>query len=139
MEEAENMGQEKAGTEHLLLAMLRETDCVGTRLLYTMGVNIQKLYATVLGAMGYDNESIQEEFQAARAMQNSSKGATPVLDLYSRDLTQMAAEGKLDPVIGREKEISRLIQIRTRGWKNGHSRGTGTENSCGNGSGDNPG
>ena len=49
--------------------MLRETDCVGTRLLYTMGVNIQKLYAAVLGAMGYDNESIQEEFQAAKAMQ----------------------------------------------------------------------
>ena len=118
VEEAENMGQEKAGTEHLLLAMLRETDCVGTRLLYTMGVNIQKLYATVLGAMGYDNESIQEEFQAARAMQNSSKGATPVLDLYSRDLTQMAAEGKLDPVIGREKEISRLIQILSRRTKN---------------------
>ena len=118
VEEAENMGQEKAGTEHLLLAMLRETDCVGTRLLYTMGVNIQKLYATVLGAMGYDNESIQEEFQAARAMQNSGKGATPVLDQYSRDLTQMAAEGKLDPVIGREKEISRLIQILSRRTKN---------------------
>lgn len=116
--EAENMGLENAGTEHLLLAMLRETDCVGTRLLYTMGVNIQKLYATVLGAMGYDNESIQEEFQAARAMQNSGKGATPVLDQYSRDLTQMAAEGKLDPVIGREKEISRLIQILSRRTKN---------------------
>ncbi len=67
--EAQNMGNEKAGTEHLLLAMLRETDCVGTRLLYTMGINIQKLYAAVLGAMGYDNESIQEEFQTARAMQ----------------------------------------------------------------------
>ena len=116
--EAQNSGCEKAGTEHLLLAMLRETDCVGTRLLYTMGVNIQKLYAAVLGAMGYDNEAIQEEFQAAKAMQNLGGSPTPALDQYSRDLTQMAAEGKLDPVVGREKEISRLIQILSRRTKN---------------------
>ena len=116
--EAQNSGCEKAGTEHLLLAMLRETDCVGTRLLYTMGVNIQKLYAAVLGAMGYDNESIQEEFQAAKAMQNPGGSPTPALDQYSRDLTQMAAEGRLDPVVGREKEISRLIQILSRRTKN---------------------
>ena len=116
--EAQNSGCEKAGTEHLLLAMLRETDCVGTRLLYTMGVNIQKLYAAVLGAMGYDNESIQEEFQAAKAMQNPGGSPTPALDQYSRDLTQMAAEGKLDTVVGREKEISRLIQILSRRTKN---------------------
>ena len=116
--EAQNSGCEKAGTEHLLLAMLRETDCVGTRLLYTMGVNIQKLYAAVLGAMGYDNESIQEEFQAAKAMQNPGGSPTPALDQYSRDLTQMAAEGKLDPGVGREKEISRLIQILSRRTKN---------------------
>ena len=116
--EAQNSGSEKAGTEHLLLAMLRETDCVGTRLLYTMGVNIQKLYAAILGAMGYDSESIQEEFQAAKAMQSQGGSATPALDQYSRDLTQMAAEGKLDPVVGREKEISRLIQILSRRTKN---------------------
>ena len=117
--EAQSTGCEKAGTEHLLLAMLRETDCVGTRLLYTMGVNIQKLYASVLGAMGYDNESIQEEFQAARAMQQGQKGSvTPALDQYSRDLTQMAAEGRLDPVVGRDREISRLIQILSRRTKN---------------------
>ena len=116
--EAQNSGCEKAGTEHLLLVMLRETDCVGTRLLYTMGVNIQKLYAAVLGAMGYDNEAIQEEFQAAKAMQNLGGSPTPALDQYSRDLTQMAAEGKLDPVVGREKEISRLIQILSRRTKN---------------------
>ena len=83
-----------------------------------MGVNIQKLYAAVLGAMGYDNESIQEEFQAAKAMQNPGGSLTPALDQYSRDLTQMAAEGKLDPVVGREKEISRLIQILSRRTKN---------------------
>ena len=116
--EAQNMGNEKAGTEHLLLAMLRETDCVGTRLLYTMGINIQKLYAAVLGAMGYDNESIQEEFQAARAAQGHKGSPTPALDQYSRDLTQMAAEGKLDPVVGRDREINRLIQILSRRTKN---------------------
>ena len=68
--------------------------------------------------MGYDNESIQEEFQAAKAMQNPGGSPTPALDQYSRDLTQMAAEGKLDPVVGREKEISRLIQILSRRTKN---------------------
>ena len=68
--------------------------------------------------MGYDNESIQEEFQAAKAMQNPGGSLTPALDQYSRDLTQMAAEGKLDPVVGREKEISRLIQILSRRTKN---------------------
>ena len=69
-------------------------------------------------SMGYDNESIQEEFQAAKAMQNPGGSPTPALDQYSRDLTQMAAEGKLDPVVGREKEISRLIQILSRRTKN---------------------
>ncbi len=68
--------------------------------------------------MGYDNEAIQEEFQAAKAMQNLGGSPTPALDQYSRDLTQMAAEGKLDPVVGREKEISRLIQILSRRTKN---------------------
>ena len=87
--------------------------------LYTMGINIQKLYAAVLGAMGYDNESIQEEFQTARAMQGSRRETpTPALDQYSRDLTQMAAEGKLDPVVGRDREINRLIQILSRRTKN---------------------
>ena len=66
----------------------------------------------------WDNEAIQEEFQAAKAMQNLGGSPTPALDQYSRDLTQMAAEGKLDPVVGREKEISRLIQILSRRTKN---------------------
>jgi len=69
-------------------------------------------------SLDYDNESIQEEFQAAKAMQNPGGSLTPALDQYSRDLTQMAAEGKLDPVVGREKEISRLIQILSRRTKN---------------------
>ena len=116
--EAEAMHFEEAGTEHLLLAMLKETDCVGTRLLYTMGVNIQKLYAAVLAAMGMDSDAIAEEFQSVKASRGKNGSATPTLDLYSRDLTEMAEEGKLDPVVGRDKEIARLIQILSRRTKN---------------------
>lgn len=107
-----------AGTEHILLAMLKETDCVATRLLYTMGTNIQKLYAGVLTAMGLDAEAVAEEMQSARGMKNKNASSTPTLDQYSRDLTAMAAEGKLDPVVGRDREIARLIQILSRRTKN---------------------
>lgn len=117
-EDAEFMSTEKAGTEHLLLAMLKETDCVGTRLLHTMGVSIQKLFTAVLTAMGMDKEAIAEEIQAVRAMNGGKATATPTLDQYSRDLTELAADGKLDPVVGREKEIARLIQILSRRTKN---------------------
>ena len=116
--EAEAMHFEKAGTEHLLLSMLKETDCVGTRLLYTMGANIQKLYAAVLTAMGMDSDAIAEEFQAVKASRGRNGSVTPTLDQYSRDLTEMAEEGKLDPVVGRDKEIARLIQILSRRTKN---------------------
>ena len=116
--EADEESRSLAGTEHLLLAMLRETDCVGTRLLYTMGVNIQKLYSAVLAAMGYDSDAINEEFQSVKAMQGGKGTATPMLDQYSRDLTRMASEGKLDPVVCRDKEIARLIQILSRRTKN---------------------
>lgn len=117
-EDAEYMTGEAAGTEHLLLAMLKETDCVGTRLLHTMGVSIQKLFTAVLTAMGMDREAISEEIQAVRAMNGGKAAATPTLNQYSRDLTELAAEGKLDPVVGREKEIARLIQILSRRTKN---------------------
>lgn len=116
--EAESMRFEEVGTEHILLAMLKETDCVGTRLLYTMGANIQKLYAAVLTAMGMDSDAIAEEFQAVKASKGRSSSVTPTLDQYSRDLTAMAEEGKLDPVVGRDKEIARLIQILSRRTKN---------------------
>ena len=117
LEDAESM-ECTAGTEHILLALLKETDCVGTRLLFTMGVNIQKLFAAVLTAMGFDNDTIAEEFQYARNVGNKRTTSTPTLDQYSRDLTELAAEGKLDPVVGRDKEISRLIQILSRRTKN---------------------
>ena len=115
--DAENM-ECSTGTEHILLALLKETDCVATRLLYTMGVNIQKLFAAVLSAMGFDDDAIAEEFRYAQNARNRKVTATPTLDQYSRDLTELAAAGRLDPVIGREKEINRLIQILSRRTKN---------------------
>ena len=118
VKEAEKQKEEQAGTEHLLLAMLRETDCVGTRLLYTMGVNIQKLYSVVLSAAEIDSNSTLEELQMQKKQKENKNSTTPTLDQYSRDLTAMAADGKLDPVVGREKEIARLIQILSRRTKN---------------------
>ena len=116
--EAAAQKEQEAGTEHMLLAMLKETDSVATRLLHTMGINIQKLYAAVLAAMGIEGEAAAEEIQAARSAKRKKGSATPVLDQYSRDLTAMAAEGKLDPVVGRDREIARLIQILSRRTKN---------------------
>ena len=118
VKEAEKQNEDLAGTEHLLLAMLKETDCVGTRLLYTMGVNIQKLYSAVLAAAGIDTNAIPEELQMSKNQKGKQGSTTPTLDQYSRDLTAMAADGNLDPVVGRDKEIARLIQILSRRTKN---------------------
>ena len=118
VKEAEKQKEDLAGTEHLLLAMLKETDCVGTRLLYTMGVNIQKLYSAVLAAAGVDTNAIPEELQMPKNQKGKQGSTTPTLDQYSRNLTAMAADGTLDPVVGRDKEIARLIQILSRRTKN---------------------
>lgn len=104
------------GTEHLLISMIRESDCVAVRLLNTMGIGIQKLYVELLNAMGEDAPANREEFQNHK--NGKGKAATPTLDSYSRDLTALAREGKLDPVIGRETEIQRVIQILSRRTKN---------------------
>ncbi len=106
------------GTEHLLIAMIKEGDCVATRLLNTLGISIQKLYIDLLSAMGEDAPaSAKEELPGSRS-QARGRSNTPVLDNYSRDLTALAREGKLDPVIGRENEIQRVIQILSRRTKN---------------------
>ena len=118
VEEAESFHQELVGTDHLLLALIKETDCVAARLLFTMGVNMQKLYIDTLTAMGMDISEAKEELQAMKNSGEDSVGNTPMLDKYSRDLTRMAAAGKLDPVIGRETEIGRIIQILSRRTKN---------------------
>ena len=105
------------GTEHILLAMIKDTDCVAARLLHTMGVDIQHVFADILIAMGDDGSATAEELQNGRSMVSES-GMTPTLDQYSRDLTLAAEEGKLDPVIGRDNEINRIIQILSRRTKN---------------------
>ena len=82
VKEAEKQKEDLAGTEHLLLAMLKETDCVGTRLLYTMGVNIQKLYSAVLAAAGIDTNAIPEELQMPKNQKGKQGSTTPTLDQY---------------------------------------------------------
>ncbi len=116
-QEAENFKSTRVGTEHLLLAMLRMGDCVGTRLLHTMGLNIQKIQSEVLSAMGEEPQDSKEKGGKLNG-RSREMSATPMLDQYSRDLTELAREGKLDPVVGREQEISRLIQILSRRTKN---------------------
>ena len=104
------------GTEHILIAIIRENDCVASRLLNTMGISIQKLYVDLLSAMGEDASTGREDLQGARP--GKARISTTTLDNFSRDLTALAREGKLDPVIGREKEIQRVIQILSRRTKN---------------------
>ena len=107
------------GTEHILIAMIRENDCVATRLLNTMGISIQRLYVDLMGAMGEDAAAGREDTQGARSSASSrGKTSTPTLDSFSRDLTALAREGKLDPVIGRKREIQRVVQILSRRMKN---------------------
>lgn len=104
------------GTEHLLIALLRESDCVAVRLLTTMGVNIQKLYSDIINAMGIDSSQAKKDIPGKG--KSKGKSQTPTLDQYSRDLTALAKEGRLDPVIGRHTEIQRVVQILSRRTKN---------------------
>ncbi len=115
--EAGHFNSSETGTEHLLLAIIKENESAAVRLLNTMGVNLQKLYIDLLVAMGEEGSFSREELKSAKGRKRSLE-ATPVLDQYSRDLTRMAVEGKLDPVIGREEEIRRVIQILSRRGKN---------------------
>ncbi|MGN0359657.1 MAG: ATP-dependent Clp protease ATP-binding subunit [Hominisplanchenecus sp.] len=116
--EAAGLELEQAGTEHILIAMIKDAECVGTRLLHTMGVNLQKLYKSILDSMGVDEETYKEMMPGAGGKNGQGVSSTPILDQYSRDLTQMAAQGEMDPVIGREAEIERILQILSRRTKN---------------------
>ena len=117
-QEAERFDNENIGTEHLLIALLKEADCAGVRLLNTLGVNIQKIYIETLVAMGEDANRYKEEIAASKSGKKKAVEVMPTLDQYSRDLTAMAAYGEIDPVIGREAEIARVIQILSRRTKN---------------------
>ncbi len=114
--QAQRYGNQMTGTEHILLALLREGENVGLRLLNTVGINIQKLYMDTLIAMGEDISQHKEDLRKRNA--KKAGGATSTLNQYSRDLTALAREGKLDPVIGRDTEIMRVVQILSRRAKN---------------------
>ena len=115
--EAARFKADSIGTEHILIAMLKETDSVASRLLNTMGVSVKKIYTELLEGMGEDVSRLREDFQNGRIRQKD-KRATTMLDQYSRDLTELARQKKLDPVIGRDAEIQRVIQILSRRTKN---------------------
>ena len=112
---AARFGQELVGTEHILLALIKEGENVAVRLLATMGVNPMKVYADTLAAMGQDPRLAREDLMQHSGDQGDRMS---ILDQYSRDLTKLASEGKLDPVIGRQDEIKRIIQILSRRTKN---------------------
>ncbi|MEG1992019.1 MAG: ATP-dependent Clp protease ATP-binding subunit [Acetivibrio sp.] len=107
----------KVGTEHILIALIRESDCIAVRLLNTLSINVQKLYVDIMVSTGQDVNTAKNEYMSSKT-RTKGKSMTSTLDQYSRDLTQFAREGRLDPVIGREEEIQRVIQILSRRTKN---------------------
>lgn len=115
-QEAISCGMDKIGTEHLLLALVRMQDTAGARILTSLSVETQKLFAELIAAMGKEGITYQENNANKRRKRGGSETAT--LEQYARDLTEMAAQNKLDPVIGREDEIQRVIQILSRRGKN---------------------
>lgn len=114
--EASKLQSERVGTEHLLISILKEGDCIAVRLLNTIGINIQKVYVDVMTAVGADINVAKSEYGAMKG--KKGKSSTSTLDQYSRDLTELARAGRLDPVVGRETEITRVIQILSRRTKN---------------------
>ncbi len=113
--QAERFKADRVGTEHILLAILKENDSIAIRLLNTIGVSTQKLYVDTLISMGVDPARYKDDLNQVN---RKSKGKGSTLEQYSRDLTALAREGKLDPVIGRNDEIQRVIQILSRRTKN---------------------
>lgn len=111
-EEAEKERAAKIGTEHMLLALLKDVECVATRMLITLNLNIQKMLQETLTVIGINPKEYQEEMQQGHGRRSG------ILEQYGTDLTERAEEGKLDPVIGRESEIDRLMQILSRRTKN---------------------
>ena len=113
--EARRLGTEYIGTEHLLIGIMKEGDCVATRIMLEEDVNPQSLYNELVKVLSEEGEENTENSnQSSRGSYNS----TPTLNQYGSDLTKMAKEGKLDPVIGRKEEIQRVIQILSRRTKN---------------------
>src|SRR5438477_38087 len=116
IEEARNLNHNYVGTEHLLLGLLREHDGVAAQVLMNLGLKLEEVREEVLNLLGAGVES--EEPQQQEKTQQKGKSKTPALDSFGRDLTELAREGQLDPVIGRKNEIERVIQILCRRQKN---------------------
>lgn len=116
-EEARELGHSYIGTEHLLLGLLREGEGVAAKILHANNISLEAVRSTLLEAMGSALGTSSGPGQA-KAQPGSPGKATPILDSFGRDLTREAAEGKLDPVIGREKEIQRVLQVLSRRTKN---------------------
>lgn len=113
--QAERFQANRTGTEHILMALIKEGENVGVRLLNTLGVSTQKIYVDLLVAIGQDGNLYKEDLSKK---QNGRKKGSSILEQYSRDLTALAKSGRLDPVIGRDDEIRRVIQILSRRTKN---------------------
>lgn len=116
--EADRFSSREIGTEHLLIAIIKETECAASRLMNTLNINLQKLYVDTLIAMGEDGNLYREDFLNGKPNKRKSATNTPMLDQYARDLTKLASEKKLDQVIGRDSEIQRVVQILSRRSKN---------------------
>ncbi|MGN0368639.1 MAG: ATP-dependent Clp protease ATP-binding subunit [Wujia sp.] len=116
--EAIRLRSEKVGTEHLVVAIIKSLDSMAMKLLSNMRVNLQKIFFDTMVALGEDGNQIKKEFAALKAPKSKKKSSTPTLEQYSRDLTQMAKEAVMDPVVGRSSEIERVMQILCRRMKN---------------------
>ena len=110
--EAHRLSTAEVGTEHLLLSMIRDVDCVAARILITLNISLQKLLKDILNASGVDPKDYQDE------LQDESRGSGSVIEQYCTDMTARAEEGKQDPVVGREEEMYRLMQVLSRRTKN---------------------
>lgn len=115
---ARQIGCDSIGTEFLLIATLKEKSCIAVKLLESLGVNINKLLSVLMEMLTGSNQKVDASFSKIKQGNKKEKSTTPTLDKYSRDLTELSREGKFDPIVGREKEIERVIQILSRRTKN---------------------
>lgn len=116
--EADRLRNEKIGTEHILLAILKSEDTLAIKLLNSMAVNLKKTFVDTLVALGMDMTQAKRELGALSSPKNKKKSSFPTLEQYSRDLTEAAREDRLDPVVGRNSEVERVMQILCRRMKN---------------------
>ena len=116
--ESYRLNSEQVGTEHILMGLIKEGDSIAVKILKTLGINLQKIYIDILTALGMDVHQARNDYANFKNSDSGNKLHTPMLDQYSRDLTEYASRGKLDPVIGRENEIQRVVQILSRRTKN---------------------